>query len=58
MLDVFKAIGKVAKQDVPILVRGRAIGKELVARALYQHSHRGDNVFLAVNRAALPDNSA
>ena len=57
MLDVFKSIGKVAKQDVPILVRGESgTGKELVARALFQYSHRGDEAFLAVNCAALPDN--
>jgi len=57
MLDVFKAIGKVAKQNVPILVRGESgTGKELVARALFQYSHRSDETFLAVNCAALPDN--
>ncbi|QDT11951.1 sigma-54-dependent transcriptional regulator [Planctomycetes bacterium K23_9] len=57
MLEVFKAIGKVAKQNVPILVRGESgTGKELVARALFQHSHRADETFLAVNCAALPDN--
>ncbi len=57
MLDVFKAIGKVAKQDVPILVRGESgTGKELVARALFQYSHRCEEIFLAVNCAALPDN--
>jgi len=57
MLDVFKAIGKVSKQDVPILIRGDSgTGKELVARALYQYSHRSDETFLAVNCAALPDN--
>src|SRR6056297_1126519 len=57
MLDVFKAIGKVAKQDVPILVRGESgTGKELVARALFQYSHRSSETFLAVNCAALSDN--
>ncbi|WP_068264959.1 sigma-54-dependent transcriptional regulator [Rubripirellula obstinata] len=57
MLDVFKAIGKVSKQDVPILVRGESgTGKELVARALFQYSHRCEETFLAVNCAALPDN--
>ncbi len=57
MLDVFKAIGRVSKQDVPVLVRGESgTGKELVARALYQYSHRRDEPFLAVNCAALPDN--
>ncbi|WP_168565582.1 sigma-54-dependent transcriptional regulator [Crateriforma spongiae] len=57
MLSVFKSIGKVSKQNVPILVRGESgTGKELVARALYQYSHRSDETFLAVNCAALPDN--
>jgi two-component system nitrogen regulation response regulator GlnG len=57
MLDVFKAIGRVAKQNVPVLVRGESgTGKELVARALFQYSHRSEGPFLAVNCAALPDN--
>ncbi len=57
MLEVFKAIGRVSKQDVPVLIRGESgTGKELVARALFQHSHRAAEPFLAVNCAALPDN--
>ncbi len=57
MLEVFKAIGRVAKQNVPVLIRGESgTGKELVARALFQYSHRSDGPFLAVNCAALPDN--
>jgi len=57
MLAVFKDIGRVSKQDVPILIRGESgTGKELVARAIFQHSHRSDGPFLAVNCAALPDN--
>ena len=57
MLEVFKDIGRVSKQDVPILVRGESgTGKELVARALFQYSHRYEGPFLAVNCAALPDN--
>ncbi|TWU01745.1 sigma-54-dependent transcriptional regulator [Neorhodopirellula pilleata] len=57
MLDVFKDIGRVSKQDVPILIRGESgTGKELVARALFQYSHRYEGPFLAVNCAALPDN--
>jgi len=57
MLNVFKAIGRVSQQDVPVLIRGESgTGKELVARALFQHSHRSDRQFLAVNCAALPDN--
>lgn len=57
MLEVFKAIGRVSKQNMPVLIRGESgTGKELVARALYQYSHRSDGPFLAVNCAALPDN--
>lgn len=56
MLDVFKAIARVAAQDVPVLIRGESgTGKELVAQALYQHSHRRDQPFMAINCAALPD---
>ena len=57
MQDVYKAIGRVAKQDVTVLIRGESgTGKELVARALYQHSRRADRPFLAVNCAAIPEN--
>ena len=56
MLDVFKAIGRVSKQDIPVLVRGESgTGKELVARALYQFSDRSNEMFTAVNCAALPE---
>ena len=56
MLEVFKSIGRVAAQNVPVLIRGESgTGKELVARALYQNSARSGECFLAVNCAALPD---
>lgn len=56
MLEVLKAIGRVAAQDVPVLIRGESgTGKELAAQALYQHSHRRDQPFMAINCAALPD---
>ena len=56
ILEVFKAIGRVAAQDVPVLIRGESgTGKELVAQALYQHSHRKNQPFMAINCAALPD---
>lgn len=56
MLEVFKAIGRVAKQNVTVLIRGESgTGKELVARALYHHSDRRYQPFMAVNCAALPD---
>jgi two-component system nitrogen regulation response regulator GlnG len=54
MLEVYKAIGRVADQDVTVLILGESgTGKELVARAIYQHSRRAKGPFLAVNCGAL-----
>ncbi|QDU88286.1 Nitrogen assimilation regulatory protein [Pirellulimonas nuda] len=56
MQDIFKAIGRVAPQNVAVLIRGESgTGKELVARAVYQHSNRSEGPFLAVNCAALSE---
>lgn len=56
MLDVFKSIGRVAAQNVNVLIRGESgTGKELVARAIYQHSPRSEECFMAVNCAALTE---
>jgi len=56
MLEVFKSVGRVARQNVTVLIRGESgSGKELVARALYQHSDRRESPIMAVNCAALPD---
>jgi two-component system nitrogen regulation response regulator GlnG len=57
MSEVYKAIGRVAAQDVPVLITGESgTGKELVARAIYQHGSRGKAPFLALNCAAIPEN--
>jgi two-component system nitrogen regulation response regulator GlnG len=56
MQDVFKAIGRVADSDVNVLLVGESgVGKELVARAIYQHSRRAEKAFLAINCAAIPE---
>lgn len=56
MRDVYKEIGQVAAQPVDVLIRGETgTGKELVARAIYQHSHRAEAPFIAVNCAAIPE---
>jgi two-component system nitrogen regulation response regulator GlnG len=56
MQQVFKMIGQVAGTDATALITGESgTGKELVARAIYHHSNRGTQPFLAVNCAAIPE---
>ncbi len=56
MLEIFKKIGQVSDSDVTVLLRGdTGTGKELIARAIYQHSKRVDKPFLPVNCSAIPE---
>jgi two-component system nitrogen regulation response regulator GlnG len=56
MQEVYKAVGRVAPQDVTVLISGESgTGKELIARAIYQHSKRAGQPFLAINCAAIPE---
>jgi two-component system nitrogen regulation response regulator GlnG len=56
MQEVYKAVGRVAEQNVTVLILGESgTGKELVARAIYQHSKRANQPFLAINCAAIPE---
>lgn len=49
MSEVFKAIGRAASRDVPVLLQGETgTGKSLVARAIYQNSARSDKAFRVV----------
>ncbi len=57
MREVYKAIGLVAAQSVPVLINGESgTGKELVAQAIYHHGPRASAPFLALNCAAIPEN--
>lgn len=54
MIKVYQSIGRLAATPVTVLVRGETgTGKELVSRALHQHSGRGE--FIVVNCVAIPE---
>lgn len=55
MQEVFRAIGRLARSHVTVLITGESgTGKELVAAALHQHSPRARQPFVALNTAAIP----
>lgn len=57
MQKVFKTIGQLSASDATALITGESgTGKELVARAIYHHSLRCQQPFLAINCAAIPEN--
>jgi two-component system response regulator AtoC len=57
MREVYKAIGRVADQNLVVLITGESgTGKELIASAICRHSGRSKAPFLAMNCAAIPDN--
>jgi len=54
MQGVYKENGRVAEKTVSVVLLGETgTGKELVARALWQHGNRRDKAFVAVNCAAI-----
>jgi nitrogen regulation protein NR(I) len=56
MQAIYKEIGRIASKPVNVLIRGETgTGKELIARAVYQHSDRGEAPFIAINCAAIPE---
>ncbi|MCX8157705.1 MAG: sigma-54 dependent transcriptional regulator [Verrucomicrobiae bacterium] len=56
MQEVFKLIGQLAASDATVLITGESgTGKELAARAIYSHSRRAQQPFLAINCAAIPE---
>jgi nitrogen regulation protein NR(I) len=56
MQSIYKEIGRIASKPVNVLIRGETgTGKELIARAIYQHSDRAKAAFIAINCAAIPE---
>jgi two-component system nitrogen regulation response regulator GlnG len=55
MQEVFRAIGRLARSHITVLINGESgTGKELVALALHHHSPRVKAPFIALNMAAIP----
>jgi DNA-binding NtrC family response regulator len=56
MQDVLSLIERSAPTDANVLILGEnGTGKELAARALYQHSNRADKVFMSVDLGAVTE---
>jgi DNA-binding NtrC family response regulator len=56
MQEIYKELGRIAAKPVTVLIRGETgTGKELIARAIYQHGHRSHLPFISVNCAAIPE---
>mgnify|MGYP001819400701 FL=1 len=55
MQEVFRTIGRLSRSGISVLLTGETgVGKEVVARALHQHSPRSKGPFVAINTAAIP----
>lgn len=55
MQEVFRTIGRLSRSTISVLLTGETgTGKEVVARALHQHSPRAKGPFVAINTAAIP----
>ncbi|MGC3963064.1 MAG: sigma-54 dependent transcriptional regulator [Rhodocyclaceae bacterium] len=57
MQALYRQIDKIVAVDAPVLIGGESgVGKELVARAIHQHSRRASGPFIAMNCGAIPPN--
>jgi len=56
MKEVKREISRSAKSDISVLILGESgTGKELVSEAIHNQSLRGEEVFVAINCAAIPN---
>jgi len=57
MQDIFAILDQLGESDSSVLITGETgTGKELMARAIHNHSARREQPFITVNCGALPDN--
>jgi transcriptional regulator with PAS, ATPase and Fis domain len=55
-VDVREFVRRAAKIDCSVLITGESgVGKELVAREIHDHSPRKEQIFFALNCAAIPE---
>jgi DNA-binding NtrC family response regulator len=56
MIDIYKTIGVLAGNRATVLIRGETgTGKEVIARAIHEHSLHSEHPFIAVNCTALTE---
>ncbi|HEX7828212.1 MAG TPA: sigma-54 dependent transcriptional regulator [Thermoanaerobaculia bacterium] len=56
MVEMYKAIARVASLQVPVLIHGESgSGKELVAQSIHDLGDRAKGPFIAINCGAIPD---
>jgi PAS domain S-box-containing protein len=56
MLEIFTILPQIAESESTVLIEGASgTGKELMARAIHNNSHKKNGPFVAVNCGALPD---
>jgi DNA-binding NtrC family response regulator len=57
MQEIFATIMRVAPTRATILLAGESgVGKDMIARAIHQHSPRRDRPFVKINCTAIPEN--
>jgi DNA-binding NtrC family response regulator len=57
MREIFHTVERVAPTRATVLLAGESgVGKDMIARAIHQHSPRRNNAFVKINCTALPEN--
>jgi DNA-binding NtrC family response regulator len=57
MQEIFATVARVAPTRATVLLAGESgVGKDMIARAIHQHSPRKDKPFVKINCTAIPEN--